>query len=98
MLTTNLTEVSSSTFIDSHIENSEDRDRDGTALSYVSSEVNSFSLQMPSNNERDIISDQPNARIVNSTTANVPALTGMALNIVGPMPFQKPRMPSALQV
>lgn len=31
-------------------------------------------------------------------TANVPALTGMALARVGPIPFQKPLMPSALHV
>ena len=31
-------------------------------------------------------------------TANVPALTGIALNSVGPVPFQNPRIPSALHV
>ena len=41
---------------------------------------------------------QPSARIVISATANVPALTGIALNSVGPMPFQKPTAPSFTQV
>lgn len=36
------------------------------------------------------------ALIVNSTTAKVPALTGIALNSVGPIPFQNPLKPSPL--